>query len=453
MVGTFDLENLGDLLFPLVAHRELCARLGDVELELFSYRALDPPSWPFKVRPVGSLAARLGEFALLIVGGGHLVRGDAGVAPGYLPTDAATSHPYGLWLTPTLLAEAAGVPVAWNALGAIDSVPDSASPLVAAALSGVDYLAVRDLPAARFVRAHAPSAAAVVVPDTVFGIGALLDEDVRFDARLVLRELGVEGGYVVVQPSGALRAYRGAVESLAAAAAARGLDVVELACGPCHDDLAGRLALSVPTLAVEPWPAPLVTAAILAGAEAVIASSLHAGVIATASGVPLHRPRAATGGKHETLDLLPGVQFLPADGDDEEVEARFGRSAPSSQATGHVAALAHHWDEVAARATGRDQRGPRRGVIELVESLPEVLAAPERRQREAIARLTASHDVERWRDAEARAALVVQADLDADRTAHLESVLARRSVRMALHFDALVERWRNRSRGSDAGAG
>jgi lipopolysaccharide transport system ATP-binding protein len=432
MVGTFDVENLGDLLFPVVAHHELTARLGDVEIELFSYRAFDPPLWPFKVRPVHTLAERLGEFDLLLVGGGHIVRGDAGVAPGYEPTSVATSHPYGLWLAPTLFALFAGVPVAWNAVGAIDSVAPSHEALFAAALDGIDYLAVRDLPSAQLVRAHGPGTSPVVVPDTVFGIGGLIDDATRDEARRVLDALGVDGDYVVLQPSAILEANSHAVDAVAAASSARGCAVVELACGPCHLDRPGRLELSTPTVAVEPWPSPLVVAAIIAGADAVVASSLHAGIIATATGVPLFRPRASPGSKHESLDLLPGVTALPENGSDAEVATSFARSAPSSQVTGHVVALGHHWDEVARLTTGRGTRGPRAAVAELLEGLPAALEERDQRSQAALDGLVAAHELERDRDAEARSALARELDVERDRTAHLEGVLRRRSVKAAL---------------------
>jgi hypothetical protein len=37
MVGTFDVDNFGDLLFPIVAEHELTARLPGVELRRYSY--------------------------------------------------------------------------------------------------------------------------------------------------------------------------------------------------------------------------------------------------------------------------------------------------------------------------------------------------------------------------------------------------------------------------------
>jgi lipopolysaccharide transport system ATP-binding protein len=59
----------------------------------------------------------------VIVGGGHLVRFDKNVARGYGSTSTAVHHPTGYWLTPTLVAGAAGVPVVWNALGASPDTP------------------------------------------------------------------------------------------------------------------------------------------------------------------------------------------------------------------------------------------------------------------------------------------------------------------------------------------
>ena len=406
MVGTFDLENLGDLLFPFAAHHELTRRLGAVELELFSYRALDPPGWPLKVRPVHSLAPRLGEFDLVVVGGGHLIRGDVDLAPGYEPTDAATSHPYGLWLVPTLLAAGAGVPVAWNAVGTIETVPHTIAPLVDAALGAVDYLAVRDLAAARFVRSRVPSVDPVVVPDTIFGIAALLDDDVVQHARALLADHAVEGGYVVIQPSALLEDHVTAVEALAAAAAAAGLAVLELPCGPCHLDAVGRLGLTAATVGLDPWPEPLACAALLAGAEGVVAASLHAGIIATASGVPLFRPLAAADAKHAQLDLLPGVTALGAEGADAAVGAPFGRGPLSSQVLTYRASLEHHWDEVASLATiGRGARGPRASLVTMVESLPAELARRDRAAAGALERLAHVHAAERRRDAAERADL------------------------------------------------
>lgn len=454
MVGTFDVENLGDLLFPSVAHHELSARLGDVELELFSYRSLDPPSWPLKVRSVDSLGPRLAEFDALLVGGGHLVRGDEGVAPGYLPTSVDTSHPYGLWLTPTLLAAGAGVPVVWNAVGSIETVDEAVEPMVAAAIAAVDYLAVRDLGAARFVRSRCPEARPSVVPDTAFSIADVLEAspDATRGARVLLGALGLDGPYVVVQPSGLLAEHRDAVERACKVAADRGLVVVEVPCGPCHHDEPGRLGLSMPTAAAWPWPDPLVVAAILADAELVIASSLHAGIVAASCGVPLLRPRADAGSKYELLNALPGVHELLGDVADDAVigvRARPSQDAGHDRLGGITGMLQSHWDEVARRAAG-GRHGPRPAAVAYLDTLPDLLrdrAGAARRERDA---LVAAADADRRASAAAYEALDTSlgAQLDALRgvVEHQDELLRRRSIRLARAVADRTARWRRRAR-------
>ncbi len=455
MVGTFDVENLGDLLFPYIARHELSRRLGEIELELFSYRSTDPPSWPLTVRPVHSLAKRLHEFELLVVGGGHIIRGDAAVAPGYEPTDATTSHPYGLWLTPTFLAASAGTPVAWNAIGAIESVPEALDAVVNAAIGGVDYLAVRDLPTAKFIRQRCATATPTVVPDTVYGISQLLDDASRVSARQVLADAGVEHDYLVVQPSSLLRDHTDAIESLCRAAVASGLAIVELPCGPCHFDVAGRLGLDVPTIPIEPWPEPLIVAAVLSGASAIVASSLHAGIIATASGVPLFRPRAEPGSKYEPLDLLPGVAELPVNGTDAEMTTTFARSGATSQVVAHQAVLQHHWDEIARLATRRRSAGPTDSIITFVEGLPESVMAQRVAEREGLDRLRRTYEDERILEAGVRSekedGLRSELDLERTRTEELSAIVSRKSVQAVLLAADWLGSLRRRSTTSGTG--
>src|SRR3978361_604131 len=114
IVGTLDVENYGDLLFPLLAEVELTRRLGEVQLQCFSYAAKAAGEWPFPVTSVTELPRRIAELDGLLVGGGFLVRFDKQVAPGYGPPTPAIHHPTGYWLSPALLALQHGVPVVWN---------------------------------------------------------------------------------------------------------------------------------------------------------------------------------------------------------------------------------------------------------------------------------------------------------------------------------------------------
>src|SRR5688500_15525666 len=139
IVGTFDVENFGDVLFPIVARHALAARIPDVEVVPFSYHDRDAADWAYDVRSLSRLGDELGDIDLVLVGGGHLIRFDKTVAFGYSPPDADLHHPTAYWLMPTLLAGWTGVQVAWNAVGVSSDTPAWAAPLLAEAAQAVTY--------------------------------------------------------------------------------------------------------------------------------------------------------------------------------------------------------------------------------------------------------------------------------------------------------------------------
>lgn len=65
MVGTFDVENYGDLLFPLIAEAELSQRLGPLRLHCFSYHQKAPPDWPFEVTSLSEFPRQAGNLDAL----------------------------------------------------------------------------------------------------------------------------------------------------------------------------------------------------------------------------------------------------------------------------------------------------------------------------------------------------------------------------------------------------
>lgn len=207
IIETFDVENHGDLLFPLLAEHELSRRLGEVTLRRYSYHRRDAATWPYEVRSTTDLLADLDELDGRVIGGGHLVRFDRDVAPGYRPAVADLHHPTSIWLTPVLAAAAAGVPVAWNAVGASAGTPAWAHPWLRTALAASAYVSVRDADSAAELRSVAPGTDVLVTPDSAFGlVGALpaLVADDEVDA--LLARLGIDGLFVVLQASAALRA-------------------------------------------------------------------------------------------------------------------------------------------------------------------------------------------------------------------------------------------------------
>ena len=371
IVGTFDVMNFGDLLFPLLAEHELRERLGDATVTAYSHRELAPPAWPYPVRPLERLPHELDTLDLLLVGGGHIVRFDKDVAPGYGSTSPDVHHPTGYWLTPTLVAGAAGVPVAWNAVGASSGTPDWARPLLAAALDLASYVSVRDEPSARELRAVSPSAKVEVVPDTAFGVTRLLTPEPTEGLLRLIAKAGVSQRYVVVQATPNLSTYAGEITAAVTPLKKEGIDVLELAISPALGDEGGLLGVGHP-LTVEPWPAPLLLAELIGHAEAVVAYSLHLSIVALAQGVPVYRPPSPPAAKWGLLEQLQGVHIWDGTGLGLALQD-LGRRELGTEAAEQSARLAEHWDAVASLVGGtRRPRSVRLGAL-----LAELTAALE----------------------------------------------------------------------------
>ena len=70
IVGTFDVQNFGDLLFPIIAEHELRKRFGDVVVHPFSYHAKTAPDWPYDVASVADLPERIADLDALLIDAG-----------------------------------------------------------------------------------------------------------------------------------------------------------------------------------------------------------------------------------------------------------------------------------------------------------------------------------------------------------------------------------------------
>lgn len=375
VVGTFDVANFGDLLFPELTLHELKARLGEVTLRRFSHRPMSSPPWAYPVEPLDGLPRALEQLDLLIVGGGHLVRFDKAVAPGYEPTSNAQHHPTGYWLGPTLLAANRGIPVVWNALGVSSDTPTWGRALLASAMDAAEYVTVRDAPSLAELHDVHPSASVVQVPDPVFGVSAVLS-DAATAAAAVRAELSVNGRYVVVQPTAHLRARADEVSRAVNVVRATGRQVVELPIGPVLGDRAGLLGLD-DVVQPEPWPSPLAIVGLIAGADAVVGHSLHLTVVAIAAGVPVFRLNASPGSKYEVLSRFASVQLIPPDRRDwPELVAAATPGSPAPDVLEQRAQLVGHWDRIAELVGARDAKRTqhrRAAVAQLLTRLPALL--------------------------------------------------------------------------------
>jgi Rps23 Pro-64 3,4-dihydroxylase Tpa1-like proline 4-hydroxylase len=395
MAGTFDVENYGDLLFPLIAEAELTQRLGRVHLHRFSYRTKAPADWPFAVTSVTELPRLAGKLDGLLIGGGHVVRFDKRVAPGYGPPTADVHHPTGYWLTPALIALQHGIPVVWNAPGAAAAIPTWADSLMQLALQCSTYIAVRDEPARRSLQRFVDSQRINVVPDTGFGIGRLLGLESAAELDRLRLDLGLTGPYVILHAARGLEGFHRFLERHASLL--RDLHILVVPVGPAIGDDAAIPAADLPGLIrLTTWPHPLLLAALIGQAEAVVGYSYHLAITALTAGVPVFAPSSIVAGKYAALEKFATVYPLPdeKEGDPNWFRSRLGRAKPSPLIAEALQALAAHWDAVAA-VLQAGKTGAALAVARFWQSLPiqleEAALAAERTKLEESA-LAAERD-------------------------------------------------------------
>lgn len=354
IVGTFDVENYGDLLFPLIAEAELRRRLGDVRVRPFSYYS---KKWPYDVTSVRELPRMAGSLDGLLIGGGFLIRFDSDVAPGYEPPSSAIHHPTGYWLTPALIAHEHGVPVAWNAPGMhCNEIPGWAQPLVKLAFEQSRYVAVRDEPSRVALSSIVPAASIAVVPDPGFGIARLLPKKRSPELEEFRAATGINGPYILVQASSSMLEHAGLFSRI------DGVQAVAMPISPVLTESAGHFGNDF--LKPRTWPHPLVLAELIAGAEAVAGHSYHLAITALMSGVPVFTPVDLNVGKFTALRQFDGIHRLPKDR--AELIGKLTRRQPPA------VDVDQHWDRVAS-AIEQGRTTPQVAMSRFWQAVPSLL--------------------------------------------------------------------------------
>jgi lipopolysaccharide transport system ATP-binding protein len=347
--GTFDVENYGDLLFPMLVEAELSRRLGPLTLHRFSYRGKSKGDWPYAVTSLTELPSMAAGLDGVIIGGGHIIRFDKEIAPGYAPPAPSIHHPTGYWLTPILISLQHQTPVVWNAPGVHGDIPAWADPLMKLAVNGSRYVSVRDEPSRRALARFSDTNEINVVPDAAFGIARLLDAPQPSSDFKRLREMhGLSDSYIVVQATPALRDFGRFVRQHQQLFRQHRLLI--LPTGPVFGDHSAALGEDLPGIVRLPeWPGPLLLAELIGHAKAVVAVSLHLSITALAYGVPVYRPAQSFGGKYAILSGFEGVSPLDSAGgiDPRRFAAVRGRDNPSPSVSEALRLLEEHWDSMA----------------------------------------------------------------------------------------------------------
>lgn len=376
IVGTFDVDNYGDLLFPLVAGHEL--GLHGIGVQPVSPTAGTAAGLTDAPRPVG-LQDMTGTDAAcgILIGGGNIIHTvNATLLQEYVAAGVSRWAYGGLWLGASLLGAMQDLPVIWNAPG----VPfpfggRDRRALVATALQAASRVTVRDPGSAEFLEATG-FGPVQVVPDTVLGLARAWPRDpLLAEHRELLARHGFDAGTRTLAIHVRGRALDGslpvAAAELEAFAAAHGLVPLVVAIGrSLGDGDPARVicrALNIPHIRLDAPDSLRETAAAIAGSAGYIGASMHGYITACAYDVPgvmVARPA------HRKFGGLVGQLGRPQDmvrdwpsGLEALARGLAAPAAPIIPASVHQA-IAAHWAETARLLqTGDPARRPAQDAL------------------------------------------------------------------------------------------
>ncbi|MEF2554145.1 polysaccharide pyruvyl transferase family protein [Aurantimonas sp. A2-1-M11] len=297
ILGTFDVENYGDLLFPLVAERRLQTFFKEIRLD-----AISPvggttlfgdavPSTSFE-----EFIRTLHCYDALLVGGGNIIHANASTLNRYMTGHVSSVAYADLWAGVTFANLYHAVPICWNAPGVSGAFPRRLTDVLRSAVSAADYLSVRDTASQQYIHELLPSAKVDVVPDTAWDINRLWTDDeikAAYKKAFSTREREVPNGSLAVHVNSRYlggKTLREVAEALDDLCRQKKSTAILLAIGQCHGDeiLARDLSLLMDTapLVVDLPTSLLEICACIAKSDAYIGSSLHGFITSVAFGRP-----------------------------------------------------------------------------------------------------------------------------------------------------------------------
>ena len=288
VVGTFDVQNYGDLIFPFI----VASRLG-----LESSRSLTCIS-PTRSRGIGGrhcstisfldAAGRKAHFDLTIIGGGNIIHcRESRVEPYFSAGTRCRSLAYpGLWVGPGSMPQLFPR-VVWNAPGVPGEFDEHEYRLVKLGVERVEYLSLRDAQSAELLRPYVPNVELNITPDSAWDVDLIWNRgqlDSAFPKDLSVFTNGqqyavfhVNDRYLFKQN---LQSVARDIEQIASAA---GCKIVLAPIGPCHNDIdvATKLSnrLRLPHYMVSNPTDVLQMTSILSSCSLYIGSSMHGAIV------------------------------------------------------------------------------------------------------------------------------------------------------------------------------
>ena len=323
IVGTFDVPNYGDLLFPLVAS----FKLGLQEKDVLLVSPTQGKVYFADAKPTINLDYLLRHNivpGVLLIGGGNIVHSGRANLPNHYPGELDRSAYSSLWLGTAALAAIHNIPLIWNAPG----VPHQLNPMASQAMKHVvrasSYVSVRDQSSLDNLSVP-DDVNSTIVPDTIFSLPEVWPKNAllqRFSSLLQAQGRSADQVYLAIHIKA--RSLDLDHETMAAQidslSRKLGITPVLLALGHCHDDhkTADRVSALLTTEHINfAWLTNLAdVAATVAGSCGYIGASMHGYITAVSYGIPariigkpaLPKTRAVTALLNRQQDLLDDWQ-------------------------------------------------------------------------------------------------------------------------------------------------
>jgi len=358
-IGTFDVNNYGDLLFPKLAQK----KLPD-----FYIQAISPtdnqPAGLNDCAPSQGIATLLGDTQHLngaIIGGGNIIHCQSSKLEDYKLAKRTTFAYADLWIGASLLLPRQ-LPVVWNAPGVPNLFHKDQHDLVRLALQRARYLSVRDEGSRQYLLDVWPDADISVVPDSAWAIDQLWSQNdlqESYEALFTRLKIPQPDRTVIFHAN---ERYLG-TKSLSEVA--RKLDTIAdylsarpilIAFAPCHEDHKLSLGLArymktKPIALAQPHSLKEI-AACVAFSEFYAGSSMHGLITASAFGVPAVAVAKRSMTKFEGLLNLTNLEDLVVENWDDAIKAAHTQNfAQRKEELGTLKKIIRdkldiHWDHI-----------------------------------------------------------------------------------------------------------
>jgi polysaccharide pyruvyl transferase WcaK-like protein len=143
-IGTFDVENYGDLLFPVMLKHQLEKRMNNVRIDLFSPKGgIMPFTENTHVYPINEFeeACQKSKYDAIIIGGGDLIRLDSNISSDYQCNMEASLS---VWQLPILIGKKYNARIIFNNPGVPFAFNNNFHSVIRKIMTDVDYISVRD---------------------------------------------------------------------------------------------------------------------------------------------------------------------------------------------------------------------------------------------------------------------------------------------------------------------